>query len=341
GTIDADTSGQTIYVTGSSVTNTGTVAAEGGGVLSLSNLVSPMAGTLTAGAGGVLTVNGALTIDPTGVVNVDLGGTAATQFGQIDITGAASLGGTLDLTLVNGYQPASGDALKIMTFASESGTFAMLNGSTISANLVWAPMYDEQDLTLVAGSPQLADVNGRAASAAGQPPSPQPSPGGRGSITPSLQYSATGGASNLQPADVVSLKQAAIAGWTAAGLDPRLVALLHSVDISLAHLGNGVLAVAAGGRIILSDDADGLGWFIDPTFSGNFASSANDHVFAALSDNAGASPFDLLTVLQHELGHVLGLPDQPSGDDLMAQTLAPGTRRTPSPADIDALFGNG
>ena len=48
---------------------------------------------------------------------------------------------------------------------------------------------------------------------------------------------------------------------------------------------------------------------------------------------------DLLTVVMHELGHVLGLPDDSdltSAADLMDETLATGTRRLPSAADVAA-----
>jgi hypothetical protein len=48
---------------------------------------------------------------------------------------------------------------------------------------------------------------------------------------------------------------------------------------------------------------------------------------------------DLLTVVMHELGHVLGLPDDSdltSAGDLMDETLATGTRRLPSAADVAA-----
>jgi hypothetical protein len=47
---------------------------------------------------------------------------------------------------------------------------------------------------------------------------------------------------------------------------------------------------------------------------------------------------DLLSVLTHELGHVLGLDDDhgadPSGDDVMGDTLALGVRRSLPPLPV-------
>jgi hypothetical protein len=49
---------------------------------------------------------------------------------------------------------------------------------------------------------------------------------------------------------------------------------------------------------------------------------------------------DLLTVVMHEMGHLAGRPDRvgaADGDDLMADTLAPGVRRTDA---LDAVFSS-
>jgi hypothetical protein len=313
--------GGTLTMTPNNFTNQGTVSAGNGEALDIQRLAAPMTGTLTAGAGGTVTVSGALTLDPTATVNVALGGVSAAQFGQIDATGAATLAGTLNVSLANGFQPTSGDSFKVMTFGSETGQFTTTNGTNLANNLVLAPVYDPGDLTLVAGAPQLASPD-----ASTLPPSPQPSPEGRGSV--------------LSTADLADAEQDAIGEWAAAGLDPRLVTLLKSVDISVAHLGNEVLAITAGNRIIVSDDADGYGWFLgpDPTSNADFTPTSNDHVLAALAGTAASGRFDLLTVLEHEFGHILGLPDETAGADLMATSLAPGIRRTPSSQDIDAIF---
>ncbi len=43
-----------------------------------------------------------------------------------------------------------------------------------------------------------------------------------------------------------------------------------------------------------------------------------------------ADDVDLLTVLEHELGHVIGLPDNDQAGDLMDITLGLGVRRAPT-----------
>src|SRR5262249_7844670 len=58
---------------------------------------------------------------------------------------------------------------------------------------------------------------------------------------------------------------------------------------------------------------------------------------------AAAGRYDLLTVVMHELMHTIGyesIPDALAGNDLMAETLAPGVRRHPTPthAAVDAAF---
>jgi predicted Zn-dependent protease len=50
---------------------------------------------------------------------------------------------------------------------------------------------------------------------------------------------------------------------------------------------------------------------------------------------------DLLTVLAHEMGHVLGLDHQSTSDKLasvMQETLAAGLRREPQASDFDHIL---
>ena len=63
-----------------------TLRAEPGRQLSVSNL-QLHTGTLTVGAGGLITINGSLTQAAGGVVNVDVRGRTNTTFGRIIVTG--------------------------------------------------------------------------------------------------------------------------------------------------------------------------------------------------------------------------------------------------------------
>jgi hypothetical protein len=116
GTVLVDVAGGLIDVVGDAFENHGSMGAENGGQLRVTNL-APNNGTLRAGAGGLLTVNGDFTQAASGTVVVELGGLATSQFGQLDVAG------TLDVDLVNGFVPVLDDRFRFMTFASRVGLF--------------------------------------------------------------------------------------------------------------------------------------------------------------------------------------------------------------------------
>jgi hypothetical protein len=93
-------------------------------------------GTLTLGPGSTFTVNGDYTQDPAATLVVQLAESPATgQFGQLSVTGQATLDGTLTGTLVNGFDP-TGYCFPILTFGSRSGDFVTLN---LPPGGVWDP----------------------------------------------------------------------------------------------------------------------------------------------------------------------------------------------------------
>ena len=56
-------------------------------------------------------------------------------------------------------------------------------------------------------------------------------------------------------------------------------------------------------------------------------------------DARAVDRMDLLTVVEHELGHAAGLRDlDPSLADLMSSSLGQGIRRQVSASDVDAVF---
>jgi Ca2+-binding RTX toxin-like protein len=122
-----------------------------------------------------------------------------------------------------------------------------------------------------------------------------------------------------------SLLDAAIAWWVAQGIDP---ALLATIDIVITDLPGLTLARADGTTIYLDRDAAGHGWFVDPT-----PEDASE--FVVCSDGSGWAPsgspaagrMDLLTVLRHEVGHVVGLDDEAAeSHEIMSADLAAGER---------------
>lgn len=142
-----------------------------------------------------------------------------------------------------------------------------------------------------------------------------------------------------------SLQTAAIARWQAAGVGQVLADHLATIDILFSDLPNDQLAATHGNFIVLDSDAAGLGWFVDssPSEHAEFTRDASGALLANTSSARGH--IDALTVILHELGHVLGEPDQPSGsaNPLMSGSLSSGLRRLPTVVatpSIDALDVN-
>ena len=106
----------------------------------------------------------------------------------------------------------------------------------------------------------------------------------------------------------------------------------------MSHQVQPLLAKAASGHAIYFDaNAAGRGWFVDPT-------PGNDSEFTTPGNQGEQHRMDLLTVLEHELGHLPGKEHQSSG--VMIDTLPAGMRRTPSSpfdlqetAALDWVFG--
>ena len=72
-----------------------------------------------------MTISGAFTQTSTGTLDIQLGGAPSTgSFGFVNVSGAATLAGTLKADIVNGYSPSTTDTFTPIEFASESGSFA-------------------------------------------------------------------------------------------------------------------------------------------------------------------------------------------------------------------------
>ena len=131
----------------------------------------------------------------------------------------------------------------------------------------------------------------------------------------------------------------AIDAWHAVGLDAADVRKLESVPVQIGNLGTSVLGLEAGGVITINQTAAGFNWYVNAGSAANpaFGAAGADGEFLASPGTTAASDVDLLTVLEHELGHMLGLPDNAEAGELMDTTLGLGVRRTPSATDLAAM----
>jgi MYXO-CTERM domain-containing protein len=108
----------TVTATAVSVSNGATLDGSGtiDGILTDSGVLSPGSGT----APGTLTVNGSVNLNNTFIEQI----AGLSNFGILDVTNSANLGGTLDIELLGGYVPTVGDIFTFLDPLSVSGTFA-------------------------------------------------------------------------------------------------------------------------------------------------------------------------------------------------------------------------
>ncbi|MEK6677665.1 MAG: autotransporter outer membrane beta-barrel domain-containing protein [Planctomycetota bacterium] len=81
--------------------------------------------TLSPGTSpGTLTINGDLSMEPGVMLNIELGGTAPGEFDQLVVSGHVAVGGTVNVSFVDGFAPSVGDSFPVMQFGSQEGTFS-------------------------------------------------------------------------------------------------------------------------------------------------------------------------------------------------------------------------
>jgi len=134
--------------------------------------------------------------------------------------------------------------------------------------------------------------------------------------------SATGTASDGAQLTASEAQQAvdeALAWWSACAHVQTNI----PIQVYVSDLPTGLLGLAWGQSLTLDATANGTGWFVDstPWDHGEFAVSAPPQM-------------DLLTVVAHEIGHLIGYVHSDNGTDLMAETLPLGTRRLPGGAPV-------
>jgi hypothetical protein len=159
-----------------------------------------------------------------------------------------------------------------------------------------------------------------------------------GGGTPQLAASPAPGSAGpvavLTSAQLAPVVEAAIERWSALPGMSDEAAILRQVPFEIADLPGLMMGQTIADTIVIDPTAAGYGWFIDatPMQDEEFAGMATGQMRRAIDASPAYGKMDLLTVVMHELGHVLGLGDLDNAghpDDLMDVALAPGIRRLP------------
>ncbi len=132
--------------------NAGSLSLLGGDSLTVvptgGSLASP--GSITLGPGSTLAVTGTATLSAPSTLNVQVGGTPLSgQFGQLNVSGAATMAGTLNVALAAGYSPVVGQTYQIVSSPTLSGSFSTINVPTdASSNPVFSVTTGNTNVTL-------------------------------------------------------------------------------------------------------------------------------------------------------------------------------------------------
>lgn len=110
------------------------------------NLANGGTGTLAPGSlsapVGTTAVYGNYSQASTAATTLQIAGnTAGTGNDQLVVSGSATLGGTLNVSLLNGFAPSVGQSYLLATYGSRTGTFAFVAPPTLPANVAFALDY--------------------------------------------------------------------------------------------------------------------------------------------------------------------------------------------------------
>ncbi|MBN1911816.1 MAG: hypothetical protein JW818_18895 [Pirellulales bacterium] len=95
------------------------------------------------------------------VVEIELGGRlAGDEYDVVHVAGQAVLDGQLSVSLVDGFEPAGGDAFTVLTYASRSGVFDSYEG-LMDGPIPLIPTYGATSLVLTVATPGDANLDGR------------------------------------------------------------------------------------------------------------------------------------------------------------------------------------
>ncbi len=137
-----------------------------------------------------------------------------------------------------------------------------------------------------------------------------------------------GKAKEIEPADLKPLINEAARRWVAAGNSDAQEGL-SKIEVRLVNLPGSFLGLAQGHTILIDKNAAGYGWFVDstPEKDSEFEVVVSPLELHSSQGSATYGLVDLLTVLVHEMGHLLGYEHGPE-KEAMGETLELGVRHS-------------
>ncbi len=114
------------------------------------NLLNTGTGTLAPGDDpGATNVFGNYTQGASAHMQIELGGLVpGSGFDQVVVSGSATLGGHLDVSLFNGFQPMAGEHFEFLMASNVTGTFGFASLPSLPAGLSWQVDYEPTFVSL-------------------------------------------------------------------------------------------------------------------------------------------------------------------------------------------------
>jgi Ca2+-binding RTX toxin-like protein len=304
--------------------------------------------------GATLSANSILEME----VDITTGGTAGFEFDRYDtqdykfvaldvagdrvIIGHATrkYGVVIDASFTRDLDPASPHRLKATM--QGAGIGVSVDGTPVTSYGFNAALVDGAfGLMAMDGTATFDEVTIRTDDSAFEDLPPE----GEFMLAASMQTDPNEVLSDLTYEELDPIIAAAIDRWSDSGLvDADDLSSLHEVTFQITDLSGLALGWTGGQTIVMDVNAAGQGWFVDltPGDDNEFSDEDGDGVLVASTDTLASGRMDLLTVVMHEIGHVLGFEDLDAEEyphDLMSGTLATGVRRLNIEVDQSVAAG--
>jgi|GEM_PF-5756057 len=125
------TAGDVINGQGGIISGNGTINVTSTTALQNSGIISPG----SSPGPGMLSIIGDLVQTADGTIQIELQGLDPAYFDRLDVSGNITMGGTLDISLLDSYDPQAGTVFSVMTYGSATGSFLAIDKPSLSEKI--------------------------------------------------------------------------------------------------------------------------------------------------------------------------------------------------------------